>query len=256
MTATAGSVCLEVRDATRSFGGLVAVNAVSFQVARHSVTAVIGPNGAGKTTLFNLISGAVPPSSGRVLFEGTDVTHEAPEAKAARGLIRTFQLVKLFPELSAVENVKVGFHLRSRGGLLAALLRPRAIRDMEAAIEDRARALLHLVGLGSAADLPAAALSYGQGRLLEVARALAAQPKLLMLDEPAAGLNGDETARLASLIRDIAEDGTAVLLIEHDMHLVMNTADEVVVVDFGRKIAQGAPDRIRQDPAVIAAYLG
>jgi len=256
MTAQAQKACLEVRDATRSFGGLVAVNAVSFEVKPRSVTAVIGPNGAGKTTLFNLISGALSPSSGRVLFEGVDVTGEPPEAKAARGLIRTFQLVKLFPELSAVENVKVGCHLRTRGGLLAALLRPRWVRRMEAETEERARALLDLVGLGATADRPAAALSYGQARLLEVARALAAQPKLLMLDEPAAGLNADESARLSTLIRRIAGDGTAVLLIEHDMHLVMNTADDVVVVDFGKKIAQGAPDRIRQDPAVIAAYLG
>lgn len=250
------TACLKVEGATKTFGGLTAVNAVSFAVKPRSVTAIIGPNGAGKTTLFNLISGALPLSSGRVLFEDVDVTAEEPEAKAARGLIRTFQLVKLFPELSAVENVKVGFHLRSRGGLLSALLRPRWVRTMEAEIDGRARALLDRVGLGAAADRPASTLSYGQGRLLEVARALAAGPKLLLLDEPAAGLNADESARLAALIRRIAEDGTAVLLIEHDMHLVMNTADDIVVVDFGKKIAQGAPDRIREDPAVIAAYLG
>lgn len=247
---------LRVEAATRRFGGLVAVDAVSFEVPRQGVTAIIGPNGAGKTTLFNLISGAIPPSSGRVFFEGADVTALAPEAKAARGLVRTFQLVKLFADLTVLENVLVGTHLRSRGGLLAALVRPPSIRAMEAALEARARDLLDLVGLGAFADRRAATLGYGRQRLLEVARALAAEPRLLLLDEPAAGLNAEESARLSAVIRRIAAGGTAVLLIEHDMHLVMNTADDVVVIDFGRKIAQGTPDAVKADPAVIAAYLG
>ncbi len=247
---------LTVENATKRFGGLVAVDGVSFEVPTTGVTAVIGPNGAGKTTLFNLISGALEPTSGRVLFEGEDVTRLAPEKRAARGLVRTFQLVKLFADLTAVENVAVGAHLKSRGGLLAALLRTPATRAMERRVDEKARALLDRVGLGAVADRRADTLSYGRRRLLEVARALAAEPRLLLLDEPAAGLDAEESARLSSLIRAVAAEGTSVLLIEHDMQLVMNTADQVVVVDFGRKIAQGTPAEVKADPAVIAAYLG
>lgn len=247
---------LTVDNATKRFGGLVAVDGVSFEVPTTGVTAVIGPNGAGKTTLFNLISGALEPSSGRVLFEGEDVTRLAPEKRAARGLVRTFQLVKLFADLTAVENVAVGAHLKSRGGLLAALLGTPATRAMERRVDEKSRALLDRVGLGTVADRRADTLSYGRRRLLEVARALAAEPRLLLLDEPAAGLDAEESARLSSLIREVAAEGTSVLLIEHDMQLVMNTADQVVVVDFGRKIAQGSPAEVKADPAVIAAYLG
>jgi branched-chain amino acid transport system ATP-binding protein len=247
---------LKVENATKAFGGLVAVDGVDFEVPMHGVTAVIGPNGAGKTTLFNLISGVLPPTAGRIVFEGADVTALPPHERAARGLVRTFQLVKLFADLTAAENVAVGSHLKSRGGLFSALARTPAMRRMEAEIAEKSRALLDLVGLASIADARASTLSYGRQRLLEVARALAAEPRLLLLDEPAAGLDAEESARLSAVIRKIADAGTSVLLIEHDMKLVMNTADEVVVVDFGRKIAQGAPAAVRADPAVIAAYLG
>jgi branched-chain amino acid transport system ATP-binding protein len=250
------TVRLSVEGATKRYGGLTAVDDVSFVVPDRGVTAIIGPNGAGKTTLFNLISGAQPPTAGRVVFEGEDVTRLPPEAKAARGLVRTFQLVKLFADLTAAENVAVGTHLKTRGGFLSAVFRPPSIRRMEAGIAARARELLDLVGLGAVADRKAATLSYGRQRLLEVARALAAEPKLLLLDEPAAGLNAEESARLSDVIRRIAASGTSVLLIEHDMTLVMNTADDVVVIDFGRKIAQGAPAEVKANPAVIAAYLG
>jgi branched-chain amino acid transport system ATP-binding protein len=247
---------LALHNVTRRFGGLVAVNDVSFAVPAQGVTAVIGPNGAGKTTLFSLISGFLPPSAGRIVFDGTDITGRAPEAVAARGLVRTFQLAKPFGDLTALDNVKVGRHMHTRAGLLAAVLGTGLARREERAVEVKARALLAMVGLAQQAHVRANALPYGQLRLLELARALAAEPRLVLLDEPAAGLNGEETSALARLIRQIAEAGTAVLLIEHDMGLVMNTADQVIVVDFGRRIAAGPPGVIKQDKAVIAAYLG
>jgi branched-chain amino acid transport system ATP-binding protein len=247
---------LQVRGATRRFGGLVAVDDVSFTVPKHGVTAVIGPNGAGKTTLFNIIAGSMPLSEGAILLAGSDVTQMRTEAKAANGLVRTFQLVKLFGDLTVIDNVKVGFHLTTRGGLLAALLRPGWARRAEREVDEKAAALLDLVGLTAVANSPAATLPYGQQRLLEIARALAAKPRILLLDEPAAGLNADESERLAKTIRQMAADGVSILLIEHDMKLVMGIADEVVVLDHGKKIAQGTPEHVRNHPAVIAAYLG
>ena len=247
---------LSLQRVTRRFGGLIAVDAVDLEVADGGVTAVIGPNGAGKTTLFNLISGFQTPNSGRVIFAGNDITARAPEAIAAAGLVRTFQLVQLFQNLSVLENIQVGCHLHTEGGFWSALLRTRRTRQAEREVEARARELLGFVGLEAAADAEASALAYGQQRLLEIARSLAARPRLLLLDEPAAGLSADETKRLSAAIRAIAERGTTVLLIEHDMKLVMNTADTIAVLDFGRKVAEGPPAQVCEDPAVIAAYLG
>ncbi len=247
---------LSLQGVTRRFGGLVAVDAIDLEVANRGVTAVIGPNGAGKTTLFDLISGFQTPNAGRIVFEGEDITARPPEAIAAGGLVRTFQLVQLFQHLSVLENVQVGCHLHTEGGVLSALLRSRRTREAEQEVEAHARELLGFVGLEVDAEAEASALAYGQQRLLEIARSLAARPRLLLLDEPAAGLSAEETKRLSAAIRAIAERGTTVLLIEHDMKLVMNTADTIVVLDFGRKIAEGPPATVRESPAVIAAYLG
>jgi branched-chain amino acid transport system ATP-binding protein len=247
---------LSVSNVTKIFGGLVANDAISFDVPEKTVFAVIGPNGAGKTTLFNAISGFSAPTEGRVSFNGSDITGEPQRRIAARGLVRTYQLVQLFKDLTVAENVQVGFHLVTRGAIGAALLRPRWVREQEARIREETRELLAFVGLGGQADMPADTLPYGQQRLLEVARALAAQPKLLLLDEPAAGLNIGETQALADTIIRIRDRGITVLLIEHDMSLVMQIAQRIVVLDFGRKIAEGTPEEIKAHPDVIAAYLG
>jgi branched-chain amino acid transport system ATP-binding protein len=247
---------LSVRNVTKVFGGLVANDSISFDVPEKSVFAVIGPNGAGKTTLFNTISGFFPPTEGTIAFDGADITGVAQRHIAARGLVRTYQLVQLFKDLTVAENVQVGFHLVTKGAIGAALLRPRWMREQEARVRGEALDLLAFVGLAAQADARADTLPYGQQRLLEVARALAAKPRLLLLDEPAAGLNTDETQALADTILRIRERGVTVLLIEHDMSLVMQIAQRIVVLDFGKKIAEGTPEEIKAHPDVIAAYLG
>ncbi len=247
---------LHVSNITKRFDGVVAVNKVSFDVERHSITAVIGPNGAGKTTMFSAISGFRSADEGTVTFEGADITRERADEVAQRGLIRTFQLVRLFRQMSVLDNVRVGLYSQTRGGFAAAVVRPAWFREQERRGIDEARAVLDRVGLLAQENAEASTLTYGQQRLLEVARALAAKPKLLLLDEPAAGLNRVESDNLAALIRKIRDGGTTVLFVEHDMDLVMRVAETIHVLDFGEHIAHGTPAEVKANPAVLKAYLG
>jgi branched-chain amino acid transport system ATP-binding protein len=247
---------LSLFDVRKSFGGLSAVSDVSFVVNEGEIAGLIGPNGAGKTTLFNIVTSIYPPTGGRVLFRGEDVAGRKPHDVTQRGIARTFQNIRLFPKMTARENVMVGRHAGGKAGIWRSVLRTRSQRAEEARIREKTDELLSLMGLGEYGDSPAGKLPYGHQRRLEIARALAAEPRLLLLDEPAAGMNDSETHDLHRLILAIRESGVTVLLIEHDMSLVMNVCDRLVVLNFGRKIAEGTPEEIRGNPEVIEAYLG
>jgi len=239
-----------------SFGAVHAVDALSLEVEEGLVFSIIGPNGAGKTTLFNLISGLYAPDQGRVLFAGEDVTGLAPEKLARRGLSRTFQNLQIFFRMTALENVMVGRHRHEATGLIADLLHLPAVTRQNRQTREAALAALERVGLAAMAERPAGGMSYGGLKRLEIARALASEPKVLLLDEPAAGCNAVETEEIKAIIRSIAGDGITVVLVEHDMRLVMNVSDRIHVVADGHTLAEGSASEVRADPAVIEAYLG
>jgi len=255
--ATSAARILDVRALTRRFGGLVAVSDVSFSVRQGEIFGLIGPNGAGKTTLFNLITGLTPPSSGTLIYQGENITGQRPHRIAARGIARTFQNIRLFAELTALENVMIGQHAHTRSGVLAGVLGlpPAPVEERE--IRRRGMELLALVGLAGRAETKARNFPYGDQRRLEIARALALKPRVLLLDEPAAGMNAREKQSLTAFIREIRERfDLTVLLIEHHVPLVMGLCDRIAVLDFGQLIALGDPAHVKNDPAVIEAYLG
>ena len=247
---------LELENLGMRFGGVKAVDGLSYAIERGKVHAIIGPNGAGKTTLFNMVTGIYRPTAGRIRFDGEDVTGMPPEELARRGMCRTFQNLQIFEQMTALENVMVGRHLHEDRNILDHVFRLPRLRASEAASRARALELLEVVGLAELADQPAGALPYGAMKRLEIARALAAEPKLLLLDEPAAGCNATETREIDEVIRGLPRRGVTVGLIEHDMPLVMNLSDHILVLDYGRKLAEGKAAEIRRNPDVIAAYLG
>jgi branched-chain amino acid transport system ATP-binding protein len=247
---------IEAEGIVKAFGSVVAIDGVGIRVAPGEIVSLIGPNGAGKTTLFNILSGFLSADSGRVVLDGVDITKMAPNRIARLGLIRTFQTARPLTDATVLENVLAGSYLHARGGALSALFRGRRFRRDERELADRADQVLHSVGLEHHANRYPGELTAGQLRLLEIARALAAAPRVLLLDEPAAGLNRSETDRIERTLLDIRGSGTAVLLVEHDVDLVLRVSDWVTVVDFGRPLSQGTPEQIRRDPAVAAAYFG
>ena len=247
---------LSVRGVSKRFGGLQAVNDLSFDVARGSVKALIGPNGAGKTTLFDLISGFLRPDRGEIFFEEAEIHAMSSCQVAVRGIVRTFQLIRLFPKMSVLENIMVGRHVHSDAGFLAGMLNLPFTWGEERRIREKSFEIMESLGIAAQARTEAASLAYGQQRVVEIGRALACEPKLLLLDEPAAGLNMRETNEMGRLISRIRDTGVTVLLVEHDMSLVMKISDEVVVLSYGEKIAEDRPLAIQKNREVIRVYLG
>jgi branched-chain amino acid transport system ATP-binding protein len=247
---------LTVQNLSKSFGGVHAVQDVSFSIREGSIHSVIGPNGAGKTTLFNLITGVYTPSAGQILLNGENVAGLSPDALARRGMSRTFQNLQVCMNMTAIDNVMVGAHLRLNQNLFASMLRLPSVRRADAVCRDEAAQLMEFVGVGQHVHAEAGEMSYGALKRLEIARALAARPKVLLLDEPAAGLNHTETGEIEALIRKVAQSGVTVVLVEHDMKLVMNLSDHILVLDYGKKLAEGTAAEVRANPDVVAAYLG